>query len=240
MFTPCVVSSLTHVIRVQAPCKCNLRTQRYARTWFATRSDHYRAMLFELWLVVSAGIIKVCLDGTRDDKIYWSRLVSSLLASRCALLPLELKMAMATNSNQLGRLFITAETLPALRSQLVSLTCYTRSPSLGNILTMTRLTTLQLSTDLGHVAHAAWKLPALRQLELVSCIGSLDALLVNGSLSRLERLSAVSCPFGGEVLATLTRFTTLRELALRNCGLQQLPTLAAASSFGPQRQRRPD
>lgn len=179
-------------------------------------------MLFDLWLVASAGIVK---DGTRELRKYWCLLVSSLLGSGSTLPQLELKMA--TECDQLDDLFITAETLPALRSQLVSLICYAQSPSLGNILTMSRLTSLQLSTELGNVAHTAWKLPALRQLELVSCKGSLDAFLVNGSLSQLERLSAVGCPLGGEVLVSLTRFTTLRELALRNCGLQQLPTLAA-------------
>ncbi len=168
----------------------------------------------------------MCLDSTRDDNPEWSSLTCWLLGSGCAV-PLELETSMADH-NALRTLFTTADALPALRSRLVSLTCCTQSYSaVDNILALTSLTKLQLSAELGHTAHAAWKLPSLKQLELVRCGGSLDALLANGAMSRLEKLSAVGCQFRAELLTTLTNFTTLRQLALRNCGLQQLPALAA-------------
>ncbi len=135
---------------------------------------------------------------------------------------------MVNDDAQLGPMFTTADVLRALRLRLVSLACCTQSQSVDNILTLTRLTRLRLSTELGHTAHAVWKLPSLKQLELVRCGGSLNALLVNGAMHvSAGGLLAVGCQFRAEPLTSLTHFTLLRRLALRNCGLQQLPALAA-------------
>ena len=169
----------------------------------------------------------MCIDSTQDDKRVWSCLICWLLGS-AGTIPLELKTSVKLCSDaQLGHPFTKADLLPALRSRLVSLACCTQSRSVENILTLTRLTKLQLSTELGQATHAAWKLPGLKQLELVRCGGSLDCLLANGAMSRLEGLSAVGCQFRADDLTALTQFTTLRQLALRNCGLQQLSALAS-------------
>ena len=201
------------------PMNCHTRANMVCRSLRLQRHVHH-------WRVASAGITKVQFDGTRDQNRFWCCMVSWLLGSGCTLPPLQLKMAISA-PDQLGDLFVTTSSLPALRSWLVSLACCTRNHSVPNILTLTRLTKLQLSVKLGRAAHAAWKLPALRQLELVRCEGSLNALLENGAMPQLKGLSAVSCSFSVEILTSLAQFTTLRELALRKCGLQQLPELAA-------------
>ena len=71
----------------------------------------------------------------------------------------------------------------------------------------------------------------LVSLHLSNSKGSLDNLLGAGAAPRLAKIQVDDCPFGRSTLDGLTRFSSLRSLTLKSCGLRQLPSLAGLSNL---------
>ena len=115
--------------------------------------------------------------------------------------------------------------MPIVQRRLTS--CKVGDCALPAVLSLTSLTHLHL---IGTVksAQVAWELPLLKTLQLVDFheVGGDARVLAIGAMPQLQVLRAAHCTLDIHDVGALSRFTSLQQLALPSCGLQNLPSLA--------------